>query len=77
MNWDGYIMLALNLPRSANINMKNKSNINTSRIGFKDFKISRISLSIEIITYFINYHRHYYSQVWALKYLAYTFELHP
>ena len=45
------IMLALNLPRSANINMKNKSNINTSRIGFKDFKMSRISLSIEIITH--------------------------
>jgi hypothetical protein len=47
------IMHTLNLPRSANINMKNKSNINTSRIGFKDFKMSRISLSIEIVTHSI------------------------
>ena len=68
------IMLALNLPRSANINMKNKSNINTSRIGFKDFKMSRISLSIEIITHSI------ITGITKVRYglqNIYTFELHP
>ena len=37
-------MFVLNLPRRANMNMKNKSNISTSMIGFKDFNMSRISL---------------------------------